>query len=74
MNKVDQNFNYQTVEECFKFWISKDKKWKEIPSFICWEIWNYKNSILFEFWKVVNSLASSYEEFCKSVVKPKMRI
>jgi hypothetical protein len=34
--------------DCFQIWISKTKFWKELPCYICWEIWKHKNLVIFE--------------------------
>lgn len=41
---------------------------------LCWEIWNHRNSILFEgqpksIWKVVLKVANVYGEFHKEKIK-----
>jgi hypothetical protein len=34
--------------ECFQNWIRKMEYWKEIPCYICWEIWKHRNLVIFE--------------------------
>jgi hypothetical protein len=36
------------IIECFQIWIRKMDFWKEIPCYICWEIWKHKNLVIFE--------------------------
>ena len=58
--------------------IGGQKNWREVPCFVCWEIWKHKNSILFEgqsksVWKVISKAASSYGEFHNEKVSNQVR-
>jgi len=35
------------IIECFQFWIRKMEYWKEIPCYVCWEIWKHENMVIF---------------------------
>jgi hypothetical protein len=34
--------------DCYQDWIKEMEYWKELPCYICWEIWKHKNMIIFE--------------------------
>jgi hypothetical protein len=36
------------IVECLQNWIRKELNWKEIPCFVCWEVWMHKNLVSFE--------------------------
>ena len=53
------------------------KKWKELLCFVCWELWNHMNYVLFEgktksVWIVVSKVTSRHGEFHKEKVSKKM--
>jgi hypothetical protein len=34
--------------ECFQVWVKEIEMWKELPCFICWELWRHRNLVIFE--------------------------
>jgi hypothetical protein len=36
------------IVECLKNWNRKEVIWKEIPCYICWEVWKQRNLVIFE--------------------------
>jgi hypothetical protein len=37
------------IVECLQNWIRKKENWKEIPCFLCWEVWKHMNLVTFEY-------------------------
>jgi len=36
------------LQDNLKDWLTKAREWKELPLFVCWEIWKQRNSMMFE--------------------------
>jgi hypothetical protein len=46
--KLKRNWGGGLLCECYHNWFKEMEFWKEVPCFICWEIWKYMNMIIFE--------------------------
>jgi len=47
---IDSDWKRATIEENLKHWFLKLANLRHIPFLIMWEIWKYRNKILFENW------------------------
>jgi hypothetical protein len=45
--KLKRNWGGGHLSECFQNWIKEMEFWKEVPCYICWEIWKHKNLVIF---------------------------
>jgi ribonuclease HI len=46
--KIDSVWEGEQVDVCCENWIKKKENCKEVPGFICWEVWKHKNLAIFE--------------------------
>jgi hypothetical protein len=74
--KLTNNWEGGQIVECLQNWIRKELNWKEIPCFICWEVWKHMNLVIFEdhppnLIRVCNSILQDLGEL-KSPKSPKL--
>jgi hypothetical protein len=46
--KLESAWEGGKIVDCLQNWIRKRENWKEIPCFICWEVWKHRNLVIFE--------------------------
>jgi hypothetical protein len=45
---LQRNWGGGLLCDCYQVWIKEMEYWKELPCYICWEIWKHRNMIIFE--------------------------
>jgi hypothetical protein len=51
---IQKDLNFESVWEggqiadCLQTWIKKKENYKEIPCYICWEVWKHRKLVIFE--------------------------
>jgi ribonuclease HI len=46
--KLESAWEGEQIVDCIENWIKKRENWKEIPGYICWEVWKHRNLAIFE--------------------------
>jgi hypothetical protein len=46
--KIQKDWGFGQLSDCFQDWLKEMNYMKELPCYICWEIWRHRNLIIFE--------------------------
>jgi hypothetical protein len=46
--KLESGWEGEQIVDCFENWLKKRENWKELPGYLCWEVWKHRNLVIFE--------------------------
>jgi hypothetical protein len=61
--RIESSWEGEKIGDCYENWIKKKENWKELPGFLCWEVWKQRNLVIFE------GRPISKEKVCNSILQ-----
>jgi hypothetical protein len=46
--KKKENWEGEKIVDYFENRLKKKENWKELPGYLCWEVWKHRNLVIFE--------------------------
>jgi hypothetical protein len=61
--RLESIWEGEKIGDSFENWLKKNENWKELPGYLCWEVWKQRNMVIFE-GRPINR-----EEICNSIIQ-----